>query len=62
MSDKRYVLTIATGKKTYINMAVNLARSFLWWHKNSNIQFQLVTDQPAFIPADIKNQIKIIKI
>ena len=62
MSDKRYILTIATGKKTYTNMAANLARSFLWWHQNSDIQFQLVTDQPASVPADIKDKIQIIEV
>ncbi len=53
MSDQRYVLTIATGKKTFVDMAANLARSFLWWHPDSDIKFQLVTDQQAFIPADV---------
>ena len=49
MSEQRYVLTIATGKKVFVDMAANLARSFLWWHHTgSDIQFQLVTDQPQF--------------
>jgi len=62
MSDKRYVLTIATGKKTYVDMAANLARSFLWWHTHSNIHFQLVTDQPALVPDDITGKIEIIAV
>lgn len=61
MSEQRNVLTIATGKKVFVDMAVNLARSFLWWHQNSDIKFQLVTDQPQFVPADIIDKIQVIK-
>lgn len=59
---ERSVLTMASGKTVYINMAVNLARSFLWHHKNLNIEFYIATDRPELIPADVKNnkQIKII--
>lgn len=62
MSSPRYVLTIATGKKLYVDMAVNLARSFLWWHKQSDIRFQLVTDQDGLVPSDVKSKIGIINI
>jgi len=62
MSEQFYVLTIATGKKVFVDMAANLARSFLWWHASSDIQFQLVTDQPQFVPADIIEKIQIIKV
>jgi len=58
----RYVLTIATGKKLYLDMAVNLARSFFWWHADSDIKFIMVTDQEKHIPADIKPRIQIINI
>lgn len=40
-------------------MAVNLARSFLWWHKGSDIQFYLITDQPQLISHDVRNLINI---
>ncbi|HEY8784034.1 MAG TPA: hypothetical protein VIM16_20565 [Mucilaginibacter sp.] len=60
--NKRYVLTIATGKKMYVGLAVNLARSFLYWHTNSAIIFQLVTDQPQLVPRDISNKIQVITI
>ena len=56
------MLTIATGKKVFVDMAANLARSFLWWHQNSNIKFQLVTDQPDLIPADIIGKIEVVKV
>ncbi|MFN7714932.1 MAG: hypothetical protein ACK5QS_05580 [Pseudanabaenaceae cyanobacterium] len=49
----RAVLTIATGKPIYIRMAINLARSFKWWHKNSDIKFLLATDQAHLIPPDL---------
>lgn len=56
---KRTVLTIATGKPLYINLAVNLARSFYWWHPNTAITFKLITDRPDLIPADVKSKSKI---
>jgi hypothetical protein len=59
MNDRRYILTIATGKKLYINLAINLARSFLWWHPDSDITFILVTDQPEFLPPDLTGKIKL---
>jgi hypothetical protein len=62
MSEQRYVLTIAIGKNVFIDLAANLARSFLWWHAASDIQFQLVTDQPELVPADIINKIEVIKV
>ena len=52
---EKAVITIATGKPIYIEMAVNLARSFKWWHKNSSIEFYLATDHQDLIPNDLKN-------
>ena len=51
----RSVLTIATGKPIYIQMAINLARSFKLWHKDSSIQFFLATDQKNLIPTDLSD-------
>ncbi|MES2062128.1 MAG: hypothetical protein V4456_09430 [Bacteroidota bacterium] len=62
MSNPRTVITIATGKKVYVEMAANLARSFLLWHPQTNIQFRVVTDQPGLLPADLKGKIDIYKI
>ena len=62
MTTPRYVLTVATGKKIYVDLAANLARSFLWWHKNSTIQFQLVTDQEHLVPLDLNNKIQVIPV
>lgn len=56
------VLTIATGKELYINLAANLARSFYLWHKNNTITFSIVTDNPHLLPADIASKATIITI
>ncbi|MDQ7947326.1 MAG: hypothetical protein REI78_13025 [Pedobacter sp.] len=58
----RNVITIATSKKLYIDMAVNLARSFIWWNKDLDITFYIVTDHAELIPDDIRQQIKTIVI
>lgn len=52
---QKAVLTIATGKSIYIQMAVGLARSFNHWHKDSNIKFILATDQKNLVPSDLSN-------
>ncbi len=49
----RAILTLATGKPAYIKMAVNLARSFRWWHRRSDIKFVLATDQKQLLPSDL---------
>ncbi|MDR3695468.1 hypothetical protein [Mucilaginibacter sp.] len=54
------ILTIATGKKLYIDLASNLARSFYFWNPNSAVTFQIVTDNPELLPNDIKEKSKII--
>jgi hypothetical protein len=56
----RSVLTIATGKKVYIDMAINLARSFLRWHQESDIIFCLATDRPELVPVEVYASIWVI--
>jgi hypothetical protein len=56
------ILTIATGKKIYVDLAINLARSFHKWNENSGISFLIATDLPQLIPADIAHFSQIIKI
>ncbi len=58
---EKAVLTLATGKREYIQMATNLARSFKRWHKDSSIKFVIATDQSNLIPLDLQD-IGIIKI
>jgi len=57
---ERSVLTIAGGNKLYIDMACNLAMSFLYWNKDSGIQFYLVTDRADLVPAKLRADINII--
>jgi hypothetical protein len=54
------ILTLATGKKLFVDMAVNLSRSFNLWNKGSGINFYIATDLEEFIPADVKAFTKII--
>ena len=49
----RAVLTIATGKRLYLDMAITLARSFQWWHRESAIEFVIATDIADPLPADL---------
>ena len=54
MNGQRNILTIATGKQLYLDLAINLARSFKWWHPVSGIQFYIVTDIDVEIPMDVR--------
>jgi hypothetical protein len=56
---KRNVLTIAVGKQLYVDMAVMLARSFLLWNSGNGIEFHIVTDQPQFVPDDLKKKVNV---
>src|SRR5689334_15634389 len=47
---ERAVLTVALGNAHYTALAVNLARSFVRWHRGTSIGFRLVTDHPELIP------------
>ncbi len=58
---KRAVLTLALGKPVYIEMAYNLARSFFWWHRDSDIQFILATDSKSVLPKDLR-KIEVIRL
>lgn len=59
---QRNLLTIATSKEVYIEMASNLARSFFLWHPNSDIDFYIVTDRVDLIPVDVNKLAKIIEV
>jgi hypothetical protein len=56
------VVTIATGNKTYIDMACNLAMSFLMWNDNLTIKFVLVTDRVDYLPQRLRDNIDIVEI
>src|SRR5436190_21376165 len=53
-TDERAVLTIAAGKPLYLQLALNLARSFLFWHRNSEIRFWIATDQPCELDPSLE--------
>ena len=55
----RTVLTIATGKDLYLQLAINLARSFFLWHTEGSINFKIVTDSVTPLPADLVNKIQL---
>jgi hypothetical protein len=60
--DEKAILTIATSKKMYVDMACNLAMSFLLWNDPTEIKFSIITDCPQFIPQKLKEKISIIEI
>ncbi len=47
------VLTIAVGKQVYVDMAINLAMSYLLWNKGNGIKFILVTDRADIVKKSI---------
>jgi hypothetical protein len=56
------VLTIATGKKVYVDMACNLAMSFVLWNKDTGIKFILITDGLQYIPQELQGKITIAEV
>lgn len=56
------VITIATGKKYFLDLACNLIRSFLLWNEKTDIAFWLVTDRKELIPGNLEGKIKILEI
>ena len=56
----RAVLTIATGKRLYLDMAITLARSFLLWHPGPDIDFYIATDNPDILPPDL-GRVKVLR-
>jgi len=48
--EERAVLTIATGRKMYLEMASTLTRSFKCWHGSDNLELFIATDTPARFP------------
>ena len=56
--NKRSIVTVAVGKPYYLKLALNLMRSFLLWHKNSELEFLLLTDNTAYF-GEFANQPKV---
>jgi len=51
----RAVITLATTKMLYVDMAFTLARSFEYWNRRSGISFHIVTDLEIDLPADLRD-------
>jgi hypothetical protein len=49
------LLSVAVGKRLYLRLAVHLARSFRYWHEETDIRFTLATDQSHRLPPDLKD-------
>lgn len=62
MTEYRCILTLATGKQLYLDLATNLARSFFWWHPDTDIVFKIITDQQTELPVDIRSKVEVVKI
>lgn len=58
----RAIVTLAVGSPLFIGFAANLARSFLWWHRDDSIRFAITTDQPELLPPDVLERVDIIKL
>lgn len=56
------VITIACGKQLYFELAATLARSFFVHHSGSELRFSIATDNPALIPADVRELVTVIEI
>lgn len=59
---RKNVITLATGKKYYFDLSVNLARSFIIWNEELEIDFYIVTDLRDPLPSDLFGRVKIILI
>ncbi|MBS0547620.1 MAG: hypothetical protein JSR24_07725 [Proteobacteria bacterium] len=55
----RAVITLATGKMLYVEMALVLARSFLFWNRDSDIDFYIFTDIEFTLPNELQPYIKV---
>ena len=49
----RSVLTIATGKPLFVQLATALARSFRLWNGGNGVGFAIATDQPDALATDL---------
>jgi hypothetical protein len=52
---ERAVITLATTKPVYVDMAIALARSFNVWNRHSGIAFHIITDLDVELPPDLAN-------
>jgi hypothetical protein len=48
------VITLALGRRFYLDLAINLARSFLRFHDPKTITFRIISDLTAPLPPDLR--------
>lgn len=52
-SPRATVFTLALGRRFYLDLGINLARSFLRFHDPADVRFCIVTDSAQVLPPDI---------
>lgn len=58
-SPRRAVITLATTKMLYAEMAFVLARSFLYWNRASGIPFHIFTDIDFELPRELRGRVEV---
>lgn len=58
-SPRRAVITLATTKMLYAEMAFVLARSFVFWNRDSGIPFYLFTDIEFELPRELQGHVEV---
>ena len=58
-SPSRAVITLATTKMIYVDMALVLARSFVFWNRDSGIPFHLFTDVEFELPRELQGHVEV---
>lgn len=56
------ILTIATGKQLYVDMAATLARSYRVRNDATKVPFVIATDNLCHIPADVSQWVTVVKV
>ena len=58
-SPRRAVITLATTKMIYVDMALVLARSFVFWNRGTGIPFYLFTDVEFEMPRELQGHVEV---
>jgi hypothetical protein len=59
---QRAVITLATTKMLYVEMAFVLARSFVLWNRDTGILFHIVTDLEFEMPHELRGHVHVIRV
>ncbi len=58
-SPRRAIITLATTKMLYAEMAFVLARSFVFWNRSSGIPFYIFTDIEFDLPRELQGHVEV---